>query len=128
MNHLTITIPYPDPKLNAHHKTHWRAVRPASKAAREAGYAMALYALDGAPPPNWTRARMDMVFWFPCNSGQDLINFAQMCKAAVDGIVDARIIADDNHTVLRPTSQDFGGYDADNPRCEITFTPIQDTV
>lgn len=123
---ITIVLPYPDPKLNAHPKGRWNGKRSAVKRARGDAKLLALKALDGRPAPRWTRARLTMDMWFPKNSGQDVLNFAQMCKAGIDGIVDAGIITNDNHTVLPDPHPRFAGYDKADPRIEITITPAQE--
>lgn len=122
MNSITITLPYPDRRLNAHSKTNRWQVREAAKVQRAAAKALALQALNGRPAPQWPRVSMVLDVWYPRNSGQDVLNTAQMVKPGIDGIVDAGIMVDDKHTVIPAPRPQFRGYDKKNARIEITVT------
>ena len=129
MTSIRIITPMPNPDCHAHTSrsagANWKKII-ATKSDRAVGFARAREALGTTPPPKWGRASILYRFWFAANRGQDLWNFAQMMKAMLDGIVDAGIITNDNHTVLRPCVVDFGGYSKSDPRCEITITPTQE--
>lgn len=127
MTSITIITPMPNPDCHAHtsRSSGWKKIA-ATKSDRAVGFAHAREALGTTPPPMWTRARIEYLFWFKDDHGQDLWNFAQMMKAMLDGIVDAGIITSDNHAVLRPCAVDWGGYSKSEPRVEITITPTGD--
>lgn len=128
MNSITITLPHPDKRLNAHNKGHWRAKSAAVKQSRDDAIKLAMAAMGGYRPPLWERVAMRQDFYFPQNSRQDLVNFAQMLKAGVDGIVDSGVIADDNHLVIPDVHLHFAGYDRAKPRVEVIITPTEETA
>ena len=55
---------------------------------------------------------------------RDLLNYAAGCKAAIDGLVDARLMLDDNWTVM-DVGDIKGVLDRDKPRCEILIERIE---
>lgn len=124
---LTVVCPLPNSDLHAHtSRSGWKKIK-ATRTDKDMGTICALRALNGKPPPIWTRASLVYLFWFTQNKNQDLFNFAQMAKALLDGVVHARIITDDRHSILRPCTVDLGGYDKINPRLEMIFTEIPQT-
>lgn len=116
---LTITLPLPDPTLNGHAKGHWRAKRGPTRLAKEAAQLAAIAALGGRQSPNWPRAVLSIAVYYADNARRDVLNTVNALKAAIDGIVDAGILADDRWQVMR-----IGAIDADidreNPRVELT--------
>ena len=124
MNSITIVTPMPNPDCHAHtSRSGWKKIK-ATKSDKEIGTICALHALHGAPPPRWERASLVYLFWFKFNRGQDLFNFSQMMKAMLDGVVNAGIIVDDKHTILRPCTADLGGYDKMNHRVHMIITSL----
>lgn len=61
--------------------------------------------------------RIHALVWFPDLRARDVINYAKIIGDSLKGIV----IADDRWTVARRNTQEAGGVDVDNPRCEITI-------
>lgn len=61
-------------------------------------------------------------FYYPNLSHRDIGNsLAVVDKFTADALVDAKIITDDNYTIVQSVEGLFGGIDRDNPRCEVTI-------
>lgn len=59
-----------------------------------------------------------MVFYAGTRHRADLSN---RCESAMDLLVDAGLIEDDNWEIIRKLTLEFGGYDKNNPRVEISY-------
>lgn len=66
---------------------------------------------------------------WPDHRVRDADNAAPMVKAAVDGVVQAGLLADDNHKILRRTTYEIGEPIKDLPGIAawmyLTFTPVE---
>lgn len=114
---VTITMPFPPKELHAHNTGHWRGKAKHVKAMRS--LAMAETMATGARPMKL--ATVSYAIYYPANRNYDLMNTAHSMKPAVDGVVDAGLIPDDNWKILAVGSI-VGELDRDNPRIELTFT------
>lgn len=65
-----------------------------------------------------TNASYKYVFYPKSANFGDTENY---CKIITDSLVEAGIIQDDKHTILKNGSFSFGGYDKQNPRVEISI-------
>jgi hypothetical protein len=119
MNSITITLPIPARKLSPNARTHWAEKAKLTKASRRAAYFAALEALNLRKPPGWIKARLGVRAFFKTLNFPDPTNFPLSLKAAIDGIADAGIIANDKG--LWPERPVFE-KDTGNPRVEITIT------
>lgn len=119
MKSITITLPLPSPKLSPNARTHWAEKAKLTKASRKAAYFAALEALNLRKPPGWLKARLEVRAFFKTLNFPDPTNFPLSLKAAIDGIADAGIIANDKG--LWPERPVFA-KDTGNPRMEITIT------
>lgn len=69
------------------------------------------------------RCEVEFTFYYPSKAKRDIDNsMAVIGKFALDAISEAGIIVDDNHTCVVCVRGKFGGYDKENPRCEIVLT------
>ena len=82
--------------LNANVNLHWAKERPIKKNLRST----ACWLARAAKIPAMQRARMVGVFEPPDRRKRDAANWAPSWKAVVDGVVDAKVLPDDNYKYL----------------------------
>lgn len=107
MNTFTITLPPGLPLLNANRRVHHHVRATRTRAIRAAAHQAVtedkslMDALAAAKPgPLYTRARI-VGYYRPARAGRaDPANWYPSFKAAVDGLVDAGLLEDDDHTRL----------------------------
>lgn len=116
---IKITLPLPDGRMHAHNKGGWRSKSGAVKSYRELANALARQSL----PRRLLRASLTARFFWRDKRRRDNFNAAQSIKPAIDGCVDAGIIADDCWEVLQPCSVE-SFVDRENPRVELIFKEI----
>ena len=64
------------------------------------------------------------VFFYPDKSRRDIDNsLGCIAKFTADALIHYGVIEDDNHNIVTSITGSFGGYDPDNPRCEVTIIP-----
>lgn len=71
--------------------------------------------------PGWLRASYKAVFWHKTARRRDDVNHLAMLKSAVDGVIEAGLLPDDDREHLRVTGAEFA-IDKEWPRVEIVFT------
>ncbi|MCU1613732.1 MAG: Endodeoxyribonuclease RusA [Frankiales bacterium] len=105
LRHFTLPLPAGLPLLNANQRTHYavraRLTATIRSAAMEAVAedATLMAALAAAKPgPLYTRAHILGILHPPTRRRADPANWYPSFKAAVDGIVDAGVLEDDDHT------------------------------
>lgn len=113
---IAITLPFPDPKLHAHNKGHWRTKRQAVKDLRLQG----MLAANGKVNKPIESATICYDIYYPAKRKYDLANTVQSCKPAIDGVVDAGVLVDDNWQVLE-IGYVRGHLDRKNPRVVVTI-------
>ena len=120
MDTITIVLPPVNPKLNAHNKGHWRGKAAAVKSLRNLTHALTLEQTR----ERWPAATIQYRFYFPDKRRRDEANAIHSQKAAVDGVVDAGLIPDDDwqHLSIAGVTCEV---DRDNPRVEFVFTKSQ---
>ena len=127
IDQLIITLPLPSPKAskNAKHGTRVAAMIRASatKKQRENAKLVATVGLQEINHETWERASVTFRFYFPDRRRRDLINFAGALSGAIDGIVDAGLIADDDWKTLVIGGM-TGEIDRENPRVELFFSKL----
>ena len=117
LTEVVITLPLPPRELSQNARcVSWRKGARAAKLYRRDAYlcAVAVVGYD----LGWPAAVARAVFYWPTRRRRDLRNAEAMLKPAYDGIVDAKLIPDDNVDFLthEPTVFDF---DKRDPRVEI---------
>lgn len=66
--------------------------------------------------------KLSYTFYYPTLSHRDIGNsLGVLDKFTADALVEARILTDDNYTIVQAVEGLFGGIDRDNPRCEVTI-------
>jgi len=113
---LLVTLPPPHPALHAHNNGHWRKKSPFVWSLRQ----MAVEACRSVAGLNWQQVRLHYQFVFCDRKRRDVANCIQSLKPAVDGIVDAGVIPDDNYQHLIIGSATCLVEPA-NPRTVLTF-------
>ena len=111
---IKLSLPLPPKDLNAHSSNHYWKRRKATRQCRSDAATLALQHRR----KGFQKGVISYKFWFPDNRPRDLANYIQMCKAYVDGIVDAGIIPDDRWQVLS-FGQVSADIDREDPRVEI---------
>lgn len=117
---VTIELPLPSPKLSPNARTHWRVKAKVTKRARiDAKYAT-LDAINRTPGAGlWEDATVQAAFYFRDRRRRDKDNMLASLKAYVDGIADARLVANDFGFTHLPPKIDV---DSKNPRVVLTIT------
>jgi len=100
---IEITLPLPPKQLHPNGRCHYMAKARAVKKARwEAGIA-AVAALEGRKPPRWEKATVQATFYVAKKGDGDGRNSS--LKAALDGLQDAGIVANDSGLTVLPPLQ-----------------------
>jgi len=98
---LLIVVPMLPPReLCGNSRVHWKTKH---KNAQEYGNVVYLLACNQRALAGWTplvRARVSLLFVFPQHRKRDLDNLVTGMKSALDALVRADIIADDNSAIL----------------------------
>lgn len=92
----TVELPAGLPLLNANKRAHWSVRRDRTKAIRAAAWAQA----RKTGVPRLDRAHIVCEYRPPDRRRRDVANWAPSAKAAVDGVVDAGVLADDSDEYL----------------------------
>lgn len=112
---LILTLPFPTEPAGQNARKHWSKRFKETKSSRTATAMEVQRAANGR---QWPAATMVIRLFFPSRRRTDVLNVIESIKPDVDGIVDAKLIPDDDWTHLRPTI-DPPVLDRDNPRIEL---------
>lgn len=116
---IVIDLPQVNPKLHAHNKGGWRGKSSAVKALRAEARVKTRNVMPVGYTP-WPFAVVVYRFYVPDLRRRDLVNMMQSQKAAIDGVVDAGLLVDDDWQHLA-----IGAVrcvvDRKNPRVVLTF-------
>ena len=96
---IVIDLPYPPRALHAHNTGHWRQKAAPTKAYRAIAKLLTRKAM-GRTRRKWDRARLSILIRFPDRRRRDILNVCHSLKPAIDGLVDAGLLLDDNWQVL----------------------------
>lgn len=118
MNSITIRLTLPPAAVKPNARFHWSKKAKETKAYRRESWGDCVWQIK-SPPPRWKKATFKAVAYFPTLRFPDPDNFIASLKAALDGIIDAGIVANDKD--LWPLRPEFH-KDAKSPRVEITIT------
>ena len=121
MRELTITLPLPPMELWQNYRGHWARSHRVKASHRDGAMLRARAAIGRANPPKWTAATADFAFYWPNKRRRDPLNAVAAMKAAVDGLVDAGVLADDDK--LMPGATTFE-VDKKNPRVVVVIRPV----
>lgn len=126
MNQETVTIVLPLPPAilspNRIHATRGGRIARYSTSKKYRTMAKVMTLATGVS--GWQKATVQAAFFHKINRRRDDINAMQMMKSAYDGIVDAGLIPDDDHTHLTTLPATFG-IDKVNPRVELKFRRVE---
>ena len=119
---VTIILPLPPRVLSPNcmvgsfrgRMMHAAATKKQRRTARES-------AEDAIRGEHWTRASMKAIFYHKTKRRRDVLNSLASLKGAIDGIVDAGLLPDDNANCLRSEGAEFA-IDTEWPRVELIFT------
>lgn len=95
---VIIELPPVNARLHAHNKGHWRIKAGPTKALRNlaAGLTAVQMMEQRIRRGEWTTAVVDYAFIVPDRRRRDVVNMMQSQKAAIDGVVSAGLIPDDD--------------------------------
>ena len=121
---MKLTLPLPAQSLSPNARVHWAAKAKATKAARSDACFMATLWLKDHPDNTcpWETATVALSFWFARRGRRDPDNMIAWVKAYIDGLRDARVLADDDKLIYLPPIND---KDVRDPRLEIEVLPIK---
>jgi crossover junction endodeoxyribonuclease RusA len=95
MTMITITLPWPDPRLSPNARSHWAVVANCKANQRAEAKALTLEALGGETfDPRPYEIKVELIFLRPQNRKYDKDNLQARMKAALDGIADALQVND----------------------------------
>lgn len=118
---VTVILPMPDSILSGHANGNnkWKIIG-LTKKMRERAFMEGKVAMGRKE--TYAKATVSYRFCVKTNTRQDTENMRHRCKAYVDGLVDAGVMAGDHWQVLEsgPATVEI---DKENPRVEITVKP-----
>ena len=119
---ITLTIDTTRPRMtsNDQRRAHWAKVRN-EKAAMETEVWLA--ARRARLTPITTPVRVKIVWHPPNGIHRDSDSLGPFLKAALDSLVKAGILPDDNSRHVLSTTTAIGAPDRDHPRIDIQITP-----
>lgn len=120
MKSVTIEVPIPPRSLSPNGRAHWHAKGRAKRVQRDTSRLAALAAMGRNPQPRWHEATSKVTWYAKAARWPDADNAMGSLKAAIDGLVDAGVLIDDDRLTWLPIDR---RKDAKRPRVEITVTP-----
>ena len=114
---VTIRLSLPPKGLHAHNKGSWKSKAGPTRRYREEAFVVAL----GSKRKFKRRAVLSIDFYWPDLRRRDSLTAAQGLKPAIDGLVDAKMIRDDNWQALS-IGHIESHLDREKPRVELTLT------
>lgn len=117
---ITITVPAPCGWINSNQRLHRMQTAKLTKQWREAGKA----ASEGLPPFTCP-VHVTAYIWKPRRGRYDVLNLWPSLKAVIDGIVDAELLADDDHSHITGPDMRHGGIGP--ARIVLEIEPIKET-
>ncbi len=111
-NSITVTLPWPTPKLSPNARVHWAQLAKEKAAYRQACFALCKDA--GFAPGLFHPAeelRLSLEFVPPTRAKRDLDNCLSSMKAGIDGLSDALQVDDSRFVIgLRLVKDRVGGF------------------
>lgn len=119
-NAVRVTLDLPPKELSPNGRTHWARKARAVRQYRMKAWAAARTETN-AYRWEWERAELRAVWFLPDRRRRDPDNLMSSLKAAIDGLTDAHVLADDRGLVIHPPVM---MVDRQHPRVELTISPI----
>ena len=116
MNLLAIEIPIPPRTLSPNGRAHFHAKGRARRVQRDTSRMAALAALGRNPQLRWHDATVSVTWYAKSARWPDTDNAIGSLKGAIDGLVDAGVLIDDDRLTWLPIER---RKDAKRPRVEI---------
>lgn len=126
---LLLVLPYPDSRLLPNRKGHWATKAEATRLSRGASCVMAAKQVREMwpdDPAKYTYYAQNIdachmtITWYPKQHRYpDFDSLLRATKPIIDGLVDAHVLADDSHKVIRRMVLSRGKPDKKNPRTEV---------
>lgn len=113
---ILIELPMPSKDLSPNARVHWATKSRATKKCRQRSCLEALSLRHLLPDGPLREATIRRKFYFKDNRRRDSDNFSSMTKAYIDGLVDGKILIDDDRITYLPTLM---LKDKLNPRLEL---------
>ena len=117
---MKITIPRPPACLRGHAKGHWRKKATATKKLRKLAWAEAM----GVGVEEMEAGRLSIHIRYPDKRRRDILNTVNGLKPAIDGLVDAGCLPDDDWKHLQVGSV-TAELDRDNPGVDLILEPLE---
>lgn len=117
---IVIELPLPNPKLSPNARTHFMAKARAVKKSRHDAMTVAKIAKRESCP--WPSATVLFAFTFRDKRSRDRDNLISQCKATIDGIADAGIVANDSQFTYLPV--EIMPPDSKRPGMKIVITRL----
>ena len=124
MDSYTIVLPLPPKPCWQNVRCHWAVKREAVKSHRGTAKLLTLAAL-ASEQPMWESAVIDFAFYWPTKARRDPLNALGAMKAAIDGLVDAKLLVDDDKVTPGMTRM---LVDKTRPRVELTVRRGQENA
>jgi crossover junction endodeoxyribonuclease RusA len=127
---LTVVIDIPDKRLSPNKPVASRGARfgkaNATKKQRTQAKKVCKVKmiLAGIHAGDWQKATMTATFYHTTNRRRDGVNSLGMLKGAVDGVIDAGLLPDDDWLHLEQMPPRFE-VDKERPRVEMTFERVE---
>lgn len=118
---LHVVLPLPPKELHPNARVHWAKKQRLTREARQRACIAAKDAIGNhrvfqGRATWWQRANVKIIFYHPSNRRRDADSALASCKALLDGIADAGVIANDSGFSFLPVQVEL---DRENPRVEI---------
>ena len=116
---VTITLPEPPKELNPNGRHHWRAKLRPKQQYRETAKWCGMEMVGDREPVE--AAEVWITYYHRTANHRDRDNILASLKPAIDGLVDAGLLADDSDLTYRPIRRET---DKGNPRVEVTIEAV----
>ena len=117
---VIISIPIPPRALSPNGRPHFMAKAKAKRTQRDTANMGARAALGRTPQPRWTHATVQLRWYAKTARWPDADNAIGSVKGAIDGLVDAGVLLDDDNLTWLPIERH---KDKARPRVEILIKP-----
>lgn len=109
---LTVVLRIPDRDLHPNARVHWGKKQRLTREARQraciaAKDAIGSHKLFRGEAPWWERAEVWITFYFPDKRRRDADGLLSWCKAYLDGIADAGVVANDSGLSFQPVGTEI---------------------
>ncbi len=115
---VSIILPLPKPILSPNKPIYSRGGRIGKAVCAKKYRELAKERILENETTGWKQATLEVTFFHKQKRKRDSLNFMSMLKSAIDGIIDAGLLPDDDHEHLTPMPPAFK-IDKECPRVEI---------